>query len=118
LEGLGIDPQWCRWGFFSEATDRTMCPGVDSASNNEYQDSPGGKGGRCHLHSAESHGSPEALNFRIPKALLRPVVGQLTFTCTLMKREEGCGGYPCETTLPVSKTTTRMLNKTDNVRVT
>jgi len=33
-----------------------MCPGVDSASKNEYQDNPGGKGGRCvrlktyHLH--------------------------------------------------------------------
>jgi len=23
--------------FFSVATDRTMCPGVDSASKNEYQ---------------------------------------------------------------------------------
>jgi hypothetical protein len=38
LEGLGIDPQWCCWGFFSEATNRTMCPGVDSASKNEYQE--------------------------------------------------------------------------------
>jgi len=33
-----------------------MCPGVDSFSKNEYQDNPGGKGGRCvglttyHLH--------------------------------------------------------------------
>ena len=33
-----------------------MCPGVDSASKSEYQDIPGGKGGRCvrlttyHLH--------------------------------------------------------------------
>ena len=34
-------------GGFSEATDGTMCPGVDSASKNEYQDTPGGKGGRC-----------------------------------------------------------------------
>jgi hypothetical protein len=25
------------WGFFSEANDGTMCPGVDSASKNEYQ---------------------------------------------------------------------------------
>jgi hypothetical protein len=24
-----------------------MCPGVDSASKNEYQDTPGGKDGRC-----------------------------------------------------------------------
>jgi hypothetical protein len=36
-EGLGIDPRWCRWEFFSEATDGPMCPGVDSASKNEYQ---------------------------------------------------------------------------------
>jgi hypothetical protein len=34
-------------GDFSEATDGTMCPGVDSASKNEYQDTLGGKGGRC-----------------------------------------------------------------------
>ena len=34
-------------GIFSEATDGTMCPGVDSASKNEYQNTPGGKGGRC-----------------------------------------------------------------------
>jgi hypothetical protein len=46
-EGLGIDPQWCRWGFFSEATDGTMCPRVDSASKNEYRELPGGKDGRC-----------------------------------------------------------------------
>jgi len=35
-DGLGIDSRWCRWGFFSVATDGTMCPGVDSASENEY----------------------------------------------------------------------------------
>jgi hypothetical protein len=34
-------------GTFSEATDGTMCPGVDSASKSEYQDTPGGKDGRC-----------------------------------------------------------------------
>jgi hypothetical protein len=34
-------------GIFSEATDGTMCPGVDSASKNEYQETPRGKGGRC-----------------------------------------------------------------------
>jgi len=38
------------------ASDRSMCPGADSASNREYQDIPGGKDGRCvklitcHLH--------------------------------------------------------------------
>ena len=34
-------------GIFSEATNGTTCPGVDSASKNEYQETPGGKGGRC-----------------------------------------------------------------------
>jgi hypothetical protein len=34
-------------GNFSEATDGTVCPGADSASKNEYQDTPGGKDGRC-----------------------------------------------------------------------
>jgi len=29
------------------ASDSSMCPGVDSASKNEYQVNPGGKGGRC-----------------------------------------------------------------------
>jgi hypothetical protein len=46
-EGIAIEPQWCHWGFFSVATDGTMCPGVDSASKNKYQDTPGGKDGRC-----------------------------------------------------------------------
>ena len=34
-------------GIFSEVTDGTMCPEVDSASKNEYQDTPRGKDGRC-----------------------------------------------------------------------
>jgi hypothetical protein len=34
-------------GFFSGTSDSSMCPGVDSASKNEYQDIPGGKDGRC-----------------------------------------------------------------------
>ena len=46
-EGRGIDPQWTPLGIFSVATYGTMCSGVDSASKNEYQDTPGGKGGRC-----------------------------------------------------------------------
>jgi hypothetical protein len=32
---------------FSVAADGTMCPGVDSASKNKYQDTPGDKDGRC-----------------------------------------------------------------------
>ena len=37
-------------------SDSSMCPGIDSDSKSEYQDNPGGKGGRCvrlttyHLH--------------------------------------------------------------------
>jgi hypothetical protein len=34
-------------GIYSVATDISVCPGVDSASKNEYRDIPGGKGGRC-----------------------------------------------------------------------
>ena len=42
----GIDSR-CRRGFFSVASDSSMCPGVDYDSKNEYQDNPGGKDGRC-----------------------------------------------------------------------
>jgi hypothetical protein len=41
-DALGIDPQWCRWRFFSEATDGTKCAGVDSDSKNEYQENSWG----------------------------------------------------------------------------
>ena len=34
-------------GIYSVAADISVRPGVDSASKNEYQDIPGGKGGRC-----------------------------------------------------------------------
>jgi hypothetical protein len=34
-------------GVHSEATDGTMCPGVDSASKNEYQENSWGKDCRC-----------------------------------------------------------------------
>jgi len=43
-------------GIFPVASDSSICPGVDSASKNEYQNNPGGKDGRCvrlktyHLH--------------------------------------------------------------------
>jgi hypothetical protein len=30
-------PVVSHWGFYSVATDGTMCPGVDSASKNEYE---------------------------------------------------------------------------------
>jgi len=34
-------------GIFPVESDSSMCPVVDSASKNEYQDNPGGKDGRC-----------------------------------------------------------------------
>ena len=34
-------------GIYSVEADISVCPGVDSASKNEYQDIPGGKGARC-----------------------------------------------------------------------
>jgi hypothetical protein len=59
-----------------------MCPGVDSASENEYQVNPGGKGGRCvrlttyHLHVPMSR-NLEALTSWNPVGLFRPVMGEL-----------------------------------------
>jgi hypothetical protein len=44
-EGPGIDPR--SLGIFSGASDSSMCPGVDSASKNEYHYIPGGKDGWC-----------------------------------------------------------------------
>jgi hypothetical protein len=34
-------------GIFSETFDKSMCPGSTQPLRNEYQDIPGGKGGRC-----------------------------------------------------------------------
>jgi hypothetical protein len=67
---------------FSVASDSSMCPGVDSASENEYQVSPGGKGGRCvrlttyHLHVPVSR-NLGALTSWNPVGLFRPVMGLL-----------------------------------------
>jgi hypothetical protein len=60
-----------------------MCPGVDSASKNEYQVNPGAKGGRCirltnyHLHVPMSR-NVGALTSWNPVGLFRPVMGQLS----------------------------------------
>jgi hypothetical protein len=75
-EGPGIDSR-C-----SVASDSFMCPGIDSASENEYQVNPGGKGGRCvrlttyHLHVPMSR-NLRALTSWNPVGLFRPVMGQL-----------------------------------------
>jgi hypothetical protein len=67
---------------FSMVSDHSMCPGVDSASKNEYQVNPGGKVGRCvrlttyHPHVPMSR-NLEALTSWNPVGLFRPVMGQL-----------------------------------------
>jgi hypothetical protein len=65
-----------------------MCPGVDSASKNEYQDVPGCKDGRCirvtTLPPSQCRKSRKsgALTYQIPKGLLaitcayEPCIGQ------------------------------------------
>jgi hypothetical protein len=59
-----------------------MCPGVDSASKNEYQVNPGDKGGRCvklttyHLHVPMSRNLGTLTSWN-PMGLFRPVMGQL-----------------------------------------
>jgi hypothetical protein len=59
-----------------------MCLGIDSASKNEYQVNPGGKGGQCvtlttsHLHVPMSR-NLRALTSWNPVGLFRPVMGQL-----------------------------------------
>jgi hypothetical protein len=69
-------------GDFSVASDNSMCPGDDSASKNEYQVNPGGKGGRCvrlttyHLPVPMSR-NLGGLTSRNPVGLFRPVMGQL-----------------------------------------
>jgi hypothetical protein len=65
---------------FSVATEGTMCPGVDSASKNEYQENswPVCKGeDLTTFRVPKVMKNPEALTFRIPKGLFRPVAGKL-----------------------------------------
>jgi hypothetical protein len=67
---------------YNACSDSFMCPGVDSASKNEYQVNPGGKGSRCirlttyHLHVLMSS-NLGALTSWNPMGLFRPVMGQL-----------------------------------------
>jgi len=72
-----------------------MCPEVDSASKNEYQDIPGGKDGRCVRVTTLPPSCAEclkfwSLNLPEPQRPLRPVVGLLYFTFT------GCILLPCD----------------------
>jgi len=71
-EGPGIDSR-CR-RCFSLSSDSSMCPGVDSASKNEYQVNTEGKGGRC--------------------VRLKPT----TFMCRCQEIWGSCGPQPIEDT--------------------
>jgi hypothetical protein len=79
-EGPWIDSR-CRRAF-PVTFDSSMCPGVDSASKNDYQVNPAGKGGRCvrlttyHVHVQMSR-NLGALTCWNPVGLFRPVMGQL-----------------------------------------
>jgi hypothetical protein len=54
------------WGFFPVASDCSMCPEVDSASKNEYQDIPGGKDGRCVRVTTLPPSCAECLEILVP----------------------------------------------------
>jgi hypothetical protein len=69
-----------------------MRPGVDSASKNEYQVDPGGKGGRCvrlttyhHVPMSRNLGALTTWN---PVGLFRPVMGQLYLYLLLCLTQE------------------------------
>ena len=98
-EGPGIDSR-CRRFFFSVASDSSMCPGVDSASKNEYQVNPGRKGGRCvrlttyHVHVPMSRNlRGGGLTSWNPVGLFRPVMGQLYFYLAILQQLHTC--YAC-----------------------
>ena len=76
-EGPGIDSEL---GIYSVAADISVCPGVDSASKNEYQDIPGSKGGRWVRVTTLPPSCTEclviwSLNRPEPSGPYRPVIG-------------------------------------------
>jgi hypothetical protein len=67
-------------GIYSVAADISVYSGVDSASKNEYQDIPGGKGGRCVRVTTLPPSCAEclviwSLNRPEPSMPHRPVIG-------------------------------------------
>jgi hypothetical protein len=62
-----------------------MCPGVDSASKNEYQENSWGwrrpvrKGDELTTFIGRKSRKSGALTYRIPRGLFRPVAGKLLF---------------------------------------
>jgi hypothetical protein len=98
-------------GIFSVATDGTMYPVVDLASKNKYQDTPGGKDGRCvrvtTLPPSQCWKSRKsrALTYRIPKGRVRSVAGHLYLYLTSavgMLWEDGCDCIPSDFRLQFS----------------
>ena len=79
-------------GIYFVAADISVCPGVDSASKNEYRDIPGGKGGRCVRVTTLPLPCAEclevwSLNRPEPSGPHRPVIGiALPFLCLLKRR--------------------------------
>ena len=61
-------------GDFSVASEISMCPGVNSASNSEYQVNPEGKAGPFMSRLSRNLG---ALTFCNPVGVFRPVMAQL-----------------------------------------
>ena len=66
------------------AADISVCPGGDSASKNEYQDVPGGKGGQCVRVTTLPPSCAEclliwSLNRPEPSGPHRPVIGVAFF---------------------------------------
>jgi hypothetical protein len=64
-------------GIFSEATDGAMCPGIDLASESEYQDTPGGKGDDLTTFIVPKVKKMRSLNRPEHLRPLRPVAGHL-----------------------------------------
>ena len=67
-------------GIYSVAADISVCPGIDLASKNEYQDIPGGKGGQCVRVTTLPPSCAEclviwSLNQPEPSGPHRPVIG-------------------------------------------
>jgi hypothetical protein len=46
-EGLGIDPRWCRWGFFPKLPTEPCALESTQPLNMSTRKTPGGEGGRC-----------------------------------------------------------------------
>jgi hypothetical protein len=81
-EGLGIDPQWCRWEFFLKLLMEPCALGSTQPLKMSTRILLGVKTARAqgwpyHLHSAETRENPGALTSWISKGRLRLVVGKL-----------------------------------------